>query len=72
MKSLVNSALPRLSLPRLPRVSLPLLGVDATINGVITSIRRAICLAYFEPFTVDRRPPARAGDVDLDGRDPNW
>lgn len=72
MKSLVNSALLRSSLQRLPRVSFPMLGIDATINGVITIIGRAVCLAYIEPFTVDRRPPISFTVFDLDGRDPNW
>jgi len=72
MKSLVNSALSRLSLPRLPYVSFPMLGIDATISGLSTSIGRAICLAYIEPFTVPRRSQAQVYDVDLDGRDPNW
>lgn len=72
MKSLLNIAPLRIRLPRLPRVSFPMLGVDATINGVSTSIRRAICLAYFEQFTDHRRPAESVTDFDLDGRDPNW
>ena len=72
MKSHANFAPLRIRFPRLPRVSFSMLGIDATINGVFTSIQAAICLACFEPFTVHRRPAVRVTDVDLDGRDPNW
>jgi hypothetical protein len=72
MKRLINFAPLTIRLSRLPRVSFPMLGIDATIDAVFTSIRRAICLAYFEPFTVHRGPAVRVTDFDLDGRDPNW
>jgi hypothetical protein len=67
MKNLVNVAPLSIRLPRLPRVSFPLLGIGATINGVSASIRGAICL--LERFTVHQRPPVRFTE---DGRDPNW
>jgi len=59
-------------LPRLPRLSFPMLGIDATINGVFTSIQTAACLVCFDPFTVHQRRAVRVTDADLDGRDPNW
>jgi len=72
MKSLVNVAPLSIRLLRLPRVGFPMLGISATMSDVFTCIRRAICLAYIEPFTVHRRPDVRVSDFDLDGLDPNW
>ena len=57
---------------RLPRVKFPKLGFGATITAVSTSITRAYCMAYVEPFNAVRRRPIDHDVVDLEGRDPNW
>ena len=57
---------------RLPRLRFHKLGIGATIAAVSTSVTKAICMAYVEPFNALRRQPSILNDFDLEGRGPNW
>jgi hypothetical protein len=58
--------------PALLRIRLPKLAIAATINILSTSISKAVCLAYVDPFTARRPQTVKFVDADLEGRDPNW
>jgi hypothetical protein len=57
---------------RLPRLTFPSLHFGSSIESFAQSIRRAVAMAYVDPFKAARRQPETYVDVDLEGRDPNW
>lgn len=57
---------------RLPRAKFPKLGVGASITTVFLGITQAYRMAYVDPFKTQERRQMTFGDVDLEGRDPNW
>mgnify|MGYP001487072896 CR=1 FL=1 len=68
MTDLVHNAPLAIRHFRLPRLTLPKLGIAA----FSTSITQAYSMAYVEPFKTRVRPSPVSNDVDLEGRDPNW
>lgn len=57
--------------PSLPRLHLPKLGIGAALAAIGGLLGRAFILAYVEPYTIRRQPPAVLDDT-LEGRDPSW
>ena len=56
----------------LPRLSLPRIGIGASLDAIAGLLGHALNLAYVDPYTSLQRQPPVIPDNDLEGRDPNW
>jgi hypothetical protein len=54
------------------RLKIPKLRIGASLVAMFAPLGDALTMAYVEPYTVHRRRPQAAADVDLQGRDPSW
>ena len=56
----------------LPRLSVPRLGIGASLVAISGLVADAFNMGYVAPNTSLRRQPQVVPDDDLEGRDPTW
>lgn len=56
----------------MPRLSLPRIGIAASLDAIAGLFGHALYLAYVDPYSSLQRQPPVIPDNDLDGRNPNW